>query len=251
MSSFVNRLVANDTRFEALALVLKHDGLKLLCMIRLCPLPYSLSNGAIATFPTVEPLQFALATAITCPKLLIHVFIGSRLAVIARSGEKMDAKTKAINYTSIAIGAVLGIATGWVIYQRCFDLILRHSRTSLTLTGRLHAHGSLRLRNELAYVIRTSVMQIVRLIGRRMHRLLLERMMTSIFWITKSRRNATRTTLRMMTTFSTTGLETKRTLSDFTGRHQAGRFSWAYDRIVLLDWGIRFRLPHRIVRPLY
>ena len=112
--------MADDTRFEALALVLKHDGLKLLCMIRLCPLPYSLSNGAMSTFPTVQPLQFALATAITCPKLLIHVFIGSRLAVIA--GEKMDAKTKAINYTSIAIGAVLGILTGYIIYQRYFKV---------------------------------------------------------------------------------------------------------------------------------
>ncbi|KAI9870285.1 MAG: Tlg2-vesicle protein [Pleopsidium flavum] len=72
----------------------------------------------MSTFHTVHPLMFALATAIASPKLLIHVFIGSRLAAIARSGEKMDAGTKAINYVSIAAGAVLGTATGWFIYQR-------------------------------------------------------------------------------------------------------------------------------------
>ncbi|KAL9125712.1 MAG: hypothetical protein Q9217_005126 [Psora testacea] len=118
LSGFVTRLVAQDKRFEALSLVLKHDGLKLLLMIRLCPLPYSLSNGAISTFPTVQPLMFALATAAATPKLLIAVFVGSRLAVIAKSGEKMDIGTKAINWASIVFGLLLGVATGWMIYTR-------------------------------------------------------------------------------------------------------------------------------------
>ncbi|KAH6709268.1 Golgi apparatus membrane protein tvp38 [Leptodontidium sp. MPI-SDFR-AT-0119] len=118
LSKYVNRLVGQDKRFEALALTLKHDGIKILCMIRLCPFPYSLSNAAISTFPTVHPLSFALATALTSPKLLIHVFIGSRLASIAENGGKMDGKTKAINYASIAFGAILGATVGFIIYQR-------------------------------------------------------------------------------------------------------------------------------------
>jgi uncharacterized membrane protein YdjX (TVP38/TMEM64 family) len=117
LSSYVHRLVGEDKRFNALALTLKHDGLKILCMIRFCPLPYSLSNAAISTFPTVHPLMFALATAIASPKLLIHVFIGSRLASLAEN-KKMDSSIKAINYASIIIGAVLGAAVGWIIYQR-------------------------------------------------------------------------------------------------------------------------------------
>ncbi|KAI9053489.1 hypothetical protein LZ554_002444 [Drepanopeziza brunnea f. sp. 'monogermtubi'] len=118
LSKYVHRLVGQDKRFEALALTLKHDGLKILCMIRLCPLPYSLSNAAMSTFPTVHPLSFALATALTSPKLLIHVFIGSRLASIGESGGKMDGKTKAINYASILFGAAMGASVGWFIYQR-------------------------------------------------------------------------------------------------------------------------------------
>jgi hypothetical protein len=87
-------------------------------MIRLCPLPYSLSNGAMSTFKTVNPLQFALATALVTPKLLVHIFIGSRMAAIARSGEKMTAGTKAINWISIIGGAVIGAFTGWYIYKK-------------------------------------------------------------------------------------------------------------------------------------
>jgi len=62
--------------------------------------------------------MFALATAAATPRLLIAIFIGSRLAVIAKSGEKMDAGTKAINWISIIFGVVLGGLTGWLIYKR-------------------------------------------------------------------------------------------------------------------------------------
>lgn len=118
LKSYVERMVAHDKRFAALTLTLKQDGLKLLCMIRLCPLPYSLSNGAMSTFPTVQPAMYAAATALISPKLLIHTFIGSRLAVIAKSGEEMSAGTKAINYASIAFGALLGMSVGYYIYQK-------------------------------------------------------------------------------------------------------------------------------------
>ena len=110
--------MASDSRFAALSLVLKYDGLKLLIMIRLCPLPYSLSNGALSTISTINAATFALATAIASPKLMIHVFIGSRLAAIARSGEKMDRSTKAINYASIVGGLIFGVVTGFLIYRR-------------------------------------------------------------------------------------------------------------------------------------
>lgn len=114
----VHRLLANDTRFAALAITLKHDGLKLLVMIRLCPLPYSLCNGAVATFPTVHWASYALATAIVTPKLMLHIFIGAQLEKIAESGGKMDPRTKALSYISIAIGAIAGVVTGWFMYRK-------------------------------------------------------------------------------------------------------------------------------------
>ncbi|PGH31567.1 hypothetical protein GX50_05660 [[Emmonsia] crescens] len=117
LSSFVHRLMEHDKRFAALALTLKYDGLKLLCMIRLCPLPYSICNGAVSTFPTVHPLMYGLATAIISPKLLVPTFIGSRLRILAQSGETMSAGSKAINIISILASMAVGIFTGWYIYR--------------------------------------------------------------------------------------------------------------------------------------
>ncbi|KAK5171944.1 Tlg2-vesicle protein [Saxophila tyrrhenica] len=118
LKEFVGRLTEKNTQFAALSLVIKHDGLKLLTMIRLCPLPYSLSNGAISTIPTVKWQDFGLATAIASPKLLLHIFVGSRLGDLAENGDKMDTKTRIVSYLSIIIGMVAGIATGYFVYVR-------------------------------------------------------------------------------------------------------------------------------------
>ncbi|KAF2970911.1 hypothetical protein GQX73_g2700 [Xylaria multiplex] len=117
LSSYVQRLVGEDRRFVALGQVLRHDGLLVLTAIRFCPLPFSLSNGFLATIPSISPGSFALATTLSTPKLLIHVFIGDRLAQLAESDD-MPLGTRIINYLSILFGLVIGIAVGWFVYQR-------------------------------------------------------------------------------------------------------------------------------------
>ncbi|KAI1437569.1 hypothetical protein GGR50DRAFT_47103 [Xylaria sp. CBS 124048] len=117
LSGYVHRLVGEDRRFVALGQVLRHDGLLVLLAIRLCPLPFSLSNGFLATIPSVSPGMFALATALASPKLLIHVFIGDRLAQLAENDD-MPLSTRIINYFSIVFGMVVGVSVGWVVYQR-------------------------------------------------------------------------------------------------------------------------------------
>jgi uncharacterized membrane protein YdjX (TVP38/TMEM64 family) len=121
LSKYVHNLVGHDKRFHAFGLTLKHDGVKILIMLRLCPLPYSLSNGALSTFPTLKAFPFTIATAAATPKLFIHVFIGSRLAAIAESGEKMDLMTKIINYASIVGFGILGAVAGYFIYNRTVE----------------------------------------------------------------------------------------------------------------------------------
>jgi golgi apparatus membrane protein TVP38 len=99
-------------------LTLKHDGLKLLIMIRLCPLPFSITNGALSSVPTVSWSSFLLATAIASPKLLLHVWVGAQMAEIADKGDKMPLGTRVVSYIGIVIGSVAGAATGWWIYKK-------------------------------------------------------------------------------------------------------------------------------------
>jgi uncharacterized membrane protein YdjX (TVP38/TMEM64 family) len=117
-SSYVNRLVGRDTKFVALGQVLRHDGLWTLAMIRLCPLPYSLSNGFLATIPNIRPWAFAAATAIASPKLAVHVFIGSRLFLVIDGGDKMSTAARLVNDGSIAASGLLATVVSVLIYRR-------------------------------------------------------------------------------------------------------------------------------------
>ena len=118
LSRYVDRLVGSDHRFVALSQVLRHDGLWVLAAVRFCPLPYSLSNGFLATIPSITPLNFALSTAMASPKLLVHVFIGSRLAKLAEEGDSMSAADKALNYFSMAVFGCVGLGVGLFIFRR-------------------------------------------------------------------------------------------------------------------------------------
>ncbi|KAG9256975.1 snare associated Golgi protein-domain-containing protein [Emericellopsis atlantica] len=118
LSKTVDRMVGKDARFVALGQVLRRDGIWYLTGIRFCPLPFSMSNGFLATIPSITPTAFALSTALSSPKLLVHVFIGSRLAILAESDDKMSWGDKMVNYLSMAVGAGVGITVGYIIYKR-------------------------------------------------------------------------------------------------------------------------------------
>jgi uncharacterized membrane protein YdjX (TVP38/TMEM64 family) len=63
-SGYVNGIVGTDRRFRALGHVLRQDGIRTLVLIRLCPLPYSISNGFLATIPSIKMWSFGAATAL-------------------------------------------------------------------------------------------------------------------------------------------------------------------------------------------
>lgn len=147
-SSYVDRLVGQDKRFVALGQVLRHDGLGVLALVRFCPLPYSLSNGFLATVPSIQPMSFAIATAFASPKLLVHVFIGSRLALLAEKGDTMGFGDRVINYVSMLIGGLVGMGVGYFIYRRTMaraaELAREDAERGRPLEGRRSSGGSSR-----------------------------------------------------------------------------------------------------------
>lgn len=115
-AGYARHLAQTNTKFAALTQTMEKDSFALLWMIRLCPLPYSLSNGALASIPSITPKSFAIATAITSPKLLVHVFVGDRLARLGQ-GEK-DWTSRLVDFLSIGIAVSAGAITAYIVYTR-------------------------------------------------------------------------------------------------------------------------------------
>lgn len=107
---------ANE-KFRAFAEILKEDAsLFVLILLRLCPLPYSLSNGALAAIPELPASTYLFASLLTTPKLFIHVFVGHTIKNLG--DEQRPTSAKIIDIISVLItGVALGLAT-YIIYNK-------------------------------------------------------------------------------------------------------------------------------------
>lgn len=117
LQSYAQRFVDNNEKFKALAEVLRQDAsLMLLILIRLCPLPYSLSNGALASIPELSPLTYFMASVITSPKLFFHLFVGYQMKDL--SDDSHSGLRKALDVVSVAIAGVAALAVSYIIYYK-------------------------------------------------------------------------------------------------------------------------------------
>lgn len=116
LHSQAERLVRANAKFEALTSILQDDdSYMMLALIRLCPFPYSFTNGAIAGIYGVTLRNFTLASIITSPKLLMYLFVGSRLK---KMGETDSSSSRLFDVASILFTALMLALTTWVLYTR-------------------------------------------------------------------------------------------------------------------------------------
>lgn len=114
LKSRAQRLIHSNKRFEAFASILQENNSYLiLALFRLCPFPYSLTNGAIAGVYGVSLRNFAIANFITTPKMFIYLFIGSR---IKNLGETKSTGEKMLDLFSILFTLTVLFFTAWLLY---------------------------------------------------------------------------------------------------------------------------------------
>ncbi|VEU19992.1 DEKNAAC100649 [Brettanomyces naardenensis] len=101
------------------------ENLLVLVCLRLSPLPYSFSNGAMGAIPGISVSSFAFASAITSPKLLLQLFTGIQLKMIA--DHRNNGLAKFIKFVSIAIATIAFTAATYIIFSKMkAKMIERH-----------------------------------------------------------------------------------------------------------------------------
>ncbi|GAV51945.1 hypothetical protein ZYGR_0AF04170 [Zygosaccharomyces rouxii] len=114
LRSRAEQLVHASPRFEAFASILQENhSYWILALLRLCPFPYSLTNGAVAAVHGLSIRNFSIAQVIASPKLLAYLFVGSRIKNI---GESNSAGSKLFDLISILVTGLLLTFTAWLLY---------------------------------------------------------------------------------------------------------------------------------------
>ena len=116
LHSRAEKLIHANRRFEAFASILQENNSYLiLALFRLCPFPYSLTNGAVAGIYGISLRNFAIANVITTPKLLVYLFIGSRIKNLAGTE---SAGSKLFDIISILVAVCILMVTAWILYYK-------------------------------------------------------------------------------------------------------------------------------------
>lgn len=113
LKSKAEQMAANNKHFSRLTKVLERDSFFILWLIRLYPLPYSLSNGAMSAVGTIHLKEFTLATALSTFKLFLPLFMGSRIVAVENGNG-----TKLANILSMSVAAIAGVGASYLVYKR-------------------------------------------------------------------------------------------------------------------------------------
>ncbi|EAU84702.1 hypothetical protein CC1G_00221 [Coprinopsis cinerea okayama7 len=122
---------AQNEKWQALEAVVRSKGLPLIVLIRVSPFPpWVYANSLFASIEPVKLWQFVAATCFITPKLLLYVFMGSKMAALSDGDQRdrMDTHDKIINGLFLAGSLVIAVFTSWLVY----NLVQNHIR---------HLHG--------------------------------------------------------------------------------------------------------------
>lgn len=110
------KIVSSHQKLYVFSTILKEDNsFWILAMIRLCPLPYSLTNAALAAIPGVSVWNFFLGSLLSSPKLVLYLFVGTKLKHI---GEDRGFWGKFMDILSIVLTMAFIGLTGYVLYWK-------------------------------------------------------------------------------------------------------------------------------------
>ncbi|WEJ97077.1 Tlg2-vesicle protein [Yamadazyma tenuis] len=125
LSDKSHQLLQSNETFKVFAETIRQDNsLLLLVLIRLCPLPYSLSNGALAAIPELSASTYLLASVVTSPKLFAHIFVGHQLKDI---GDESNSTTRrVVDGVTVLVTGLASALTTYIIYHKMQIRLHKH-----------------------------------------------------------------------------------------------------------------------------
>ncbi|KAN0061067.1 Tlg2-vesicle protein [Thecaphora frezii] len=137
--SFI-RNTLQDPTFRAMKQAVAKKGIKMAILIRFCPFPFCYSNLFFASLNTVSFGHFIVATALITPKLLMHVFLGTRMFRLMDRDERAKSTgwEKALNVVYIVLGALVGMLTSWIVWRETQRILDQMPASQLNTSGHDH-----------------------------------------------------------------------------------------------------------------
>lgn len=119
-------------KWQALEVVIRSRGMPLIILIRMSSLvPWAWSNSLFASISSVSLLQFFIATCFVVPRIVIQVFIGSRIARLSNSKQRSRNIAQARFFNGfLIIGGILSTILASSLVYYFVQKEIKHLRVS-------------------------------------------------------------------------------------------------------------------------
>lgn len=101
--------------YQAIQDAITQGGFKMILLIRICPLPWQLTNLLFPLIPTVTWKNYIISTILACVRFNMDVWVGSQLATISDPDLPPETHRATLIYMSIGLGIL--ISSGVWIYR--------------------------------------------------------------------------------------------------------------------------------------
>ncbi|KAG2198741.1 hypothetical protein INT47_005426 [Mucor saturninus] len=101
--------------YQAMQDAITQGGFKMILLIRICPLPWQLTNLILSLVPTVTWRSYVISAFIACFKFNLDIWVGSQLANL--SDPDLPPETHRVTLMYMSFGVVVLILSGVWIYK--------------------------------------------------------------------------------------------------------------------------------------
>ncbi|KAL1917418.1 uncharacterized protein VTP21DRAFT_3811 [Calcarisporiella thermophila] len=136
LKRYVKAVIKRYRHLGAALVAVEEKGFRLLVLIRIAPYPYSVLNVLLSATRITLPV-FTLATALALFKIMLHVWIGSKLTSFTDSVSKRPSNLQiavALSGGMLGVGLLLYI---WLLAKRSIEEVAREVMPPAAVTDPL------------------------------------------------------------------------------------------------------------------
>ncbi|KAG2369903.1 hypothetical protein BDR07DRAFT_1387338 [Suillus spraguei] len=111
---------STNEKWQALETVIRSRGMPMIILIRISSFPpWAWSNTLFASIASVSLFQFFTASLFLLPKVMVYVFVGSRIARLSDGEQRnhMDTQTKIVNSLLVVGGILISVLASSLLYH--------------------------------------------------------------------------------------------------------------------------------------
>lgn len=115
IARFIKLSDRNQQKFHAMQLAIQQEGFKMVVLLRICPIPWQLTNLFLSLCETVDFKLYVITAFIGSFRFNLDVWVGSQLATL--SNPNLPDELHQATMIALVVGLIILVTSGFWLYR--------------------------------------------------------------------------------------------------------------------------------------